>query len=924
MKKIAPQRLVFKTYFFVVLFFSILFIQKPSFSQTNDLSAIDIAYEKIVLDNGLTVIVHEDHKAPIVAVNVWYHVGSKNEKVGKTGFAHLFEHLMFNGSENYNDDYFKPFQKIGATDMNGTTNNDRTNYFENIPVSSFDLALWMESDRMGHLIGALDSAKLEEQRGVVQNEKRQGDNEPYSQVNELMSKNCYPAGHPYSWTVIGSMEDLDAATLEDVHEWFESYYGAANAVLCIAGDVETNAAIEKVKQYFGDIPSGPPVSKHESYIAKREGVVRQITQDRVPQARIYKVWNTPGWGTPCADMLNLVSDVLATGKNSRLYKRLVYEDQIATNVSAYIYPREIGGQFRVIATAKPGEDLSTVEAVIDEELQKFFAEGPTQDELKLVKTQYMARFIRGIERIGGFGGKSDILAMNEVYGGSPDFYKTTIERINNATAEDLHKVANDWLTDGEYILEVHPFPEYKTGESVVDRSSLPESLTAPAPVFPDIQKHTLSNGLQVILAERHAVPIVSFELMVDAGFAAEQNFPAGTANLTLNMLDEGTESRDALTINKELNMLGATISSGSDLDVSYVLLSALKENLGKSLEIYADVLLNPSFPENEFDRLQKQQLATIQQEMATPIGMAVRLLPQYLYGKDHAYGRSFTGSGTAESVAAITPAVLAKFHDTWFKPNNSTLVVTGDVSMNEIIPLLENQFDNWKKGNTHKNTIAVLPQKEKSSIYLIDKPDSPQSFILAGNLSPSRADNDYLGIKMLNMVMGGQFTSRLNMNLREGKHWSYGVRSLILDARAQSPFIVVAPIQGDKTAEAVLEIKRELSDAANSKPVTNTELNNVKQNEILSLPGSWETVQSVGFSLEEMIKYGLPENYFSEYPDKIKNLDLNDIENAQKKVLFPDQMVWMIVGDRSKIETSLNELGMGPVSVIDVEGNLVQ
>jgi len=381
---------------------------------------VDIPFQKFTLDNGLVLLVHEDHKAPIVAFNVWYHVGSKNEVAGKTGFAHLFEHLMFNGSENYNDDYFKPMQKIGATDLNGTTNEDRTNYFENVPVSALDLVLWMESDRMGHLKGAISQAKLDEQRGVVQNELRQYHNEPYSVAEELIIRGTYPPGHPYSWPVVGSIEDLSNAKLDDVHKWFSSYYGPNNAVVVVAGDIDAKTALEKVKKYFGDIPPSPPISRHATWVAKRTGTHRENAQDRVPQARIYKVWNVPGWGTMCADNLNLVSSILADGKTSRLYKRLVYDDQLATSVKAYIDEREIAGLFTIQADAKPGVELSKVEKAIDEELAKFLAEGPTAKELERVKTQFAAGFVKGVERIGGFGGKSDILASSMVNGGSPD------------------------------------------------------------------------------------------------------------------------------------------------------------------------------------------------------------------------------------------------------------------------------------------------------------------------------------------------------------------------------------------------------------------------------------------------------------------------------------------------------------------------
>ena len=291
---------------------------------------IDVPHQKFVLDNGLTLIVHEDHKAPIVAVNVWYHVGSKNERPGKTGFAHLFEHLMFNGSEHYDDDYFQPLERVGATDMNGTTNNDRTNYFQNVPSSALDLVLWMESDRMGHMIGAITQAKLDEQRGVVQNEKRQGENQPYGRARILIAENTYPAGHPYSWSVIGSMDDLQAASLDDVHQWFRDYYGAANVVLSIAGDVDTADVKARVEAFFGDIPSGPPVERQQVRIAKRSGTQRQRIEDNVPQARVYNVWNVPQWGSAPSDYLSLVAGILGSGKTSRLDKRLVYDDQIAT------------------------------------------------------------------------------------------------------------------------------------------------------------------------------------------------------------------------------------------------------------------------------------------------------------------------------------------------------------------------------------------------------------------------------------------------------------------------------------------------------------------------------------------------------------------------------------------------------------------
>ena len=754
---------------------------------------VDIPFQKFVLPNGLTLIVHEDHKAPIVAVNVWYHVGSKNEKPGKTGFAHLFEHLMFNGSENFNDDYFKAMERIGATDMNGTTNEDARTIFRTFPSRPLDVALWMESDRMGHLLGVIDKARLDEQRGVVQNEKRQGENQPYGVAYELAPKSTYPAGHPYSWTVIGSMEDLNAASLEDVKDWFKTYYGAANATIVLAGDIDVATAKAKVEKYFGDIPSGPPVARHQTWIAKRSGTHRQRVEDRVPQARIYKIWNVPQNGSPEFEFLNLVSDVLGAGKNSRLYTRLVYKDQIATAVSSSVDPKEIGGQFNIEVTARPGEDLAKIEKAIDEELARFLAEGPTEKEMQRIKTQYVASFVRGIERIGGFGGKSDILAQNQVYFGDPAHYKTTLQRVREATAQNLLNTAKQWLSDGVYILEVHPFPQYKTISSDVDRKKLPEPSAAPEVKFPDLQRATLSNGLKVILAERQSIPVLNFNLLVDAGYAADQFATPGTAKLAMAMLDEGTKKRSSLQISEELALLGATLSSGSNLDVSTVSLSALKSNLDASLDILADVVLNPSFPEADFKRLQKQQLDGIQAEKAQPVQMALRVFPQYLYGKNHAYGNPLTGSGTSASVSKLTRADVEKFHQTWFKANNATLVIVGGTTLAEITPKLEQLFKGWQKGEVPKKNVGQVAQQTKPVVYLMDRPGSQQSIIFAGHVAPPKANPDEIAIETMNNILGGTFTSRVNMNLREDKHWSYGAFTILFGARGQRPFIAYAP-----------------------------------------------------------------------------------------------------------------------------------
>jgi zinc protease len=888
-------------------------------------NAIEVPYTKYVLSNGLTLIVHEDHKAPIVAVNVWYHVGSKNEKPGKTGFAHLFEHLMFNGSENFDDDFFKATEKVGATDMNGTTSEDRTNYFENAPKDALDFLLWLESDRMGHLLGAITKAKLDEQRGVVQNEKRQYENQPYGVAHELLQKNTWPPNHPYSWTVIGSMEDLNAASLDDVKEWFKDYYGAANAVLTIAGDVKPEEVLAKVQKHFGWIPSGPPVARHEAWVARRTGSHRQRAEDRVPQARIYKSWNIPQYGTRDANLLNLVSDVLAQGKSSRFYKRLVYQDQIATDAQAYVDLKEVGGQFGIVATARPGEDLAKVEKALDEELAKFIAEGPTKDEMERAKTQFEAGFVRGIERIGGFGGKSDILAHNFVFTGKPDYHKVLLEETRNATAKDLQRAAREWLSDGVYILEIHPFPKYAEVGKDVDRKSVPYPDLKPEVKFPALQRTQLANGLKIVFAERHAVPTVQFNLMVDAGYAADQFASPGTAKLAMNMLDEGTKTRDTLEISDDLARLGATLNTAADLDSSYASLNALKSKLDESLAVFADVVLNPSFPDDEFKRLQKQTLAAIQREKTEPSTMAMRIFPTLLYGKEHAYGNPFTGSGTEANVAKLATSDLRKFYDTWMKPNNATMVIVGDTTLEEITPKLDKLFRNWKQGEVPKKNIAKLAKSaSKPGVYLIDRPGSIQSIIFAGELAPPKNNPEEIAIETMNNILGGEFTSRINMNLREDKHWSYGSHSFISGAKAQRPFLTMAPVQTDKTKESLVEVMKELKGILADKPITPDELKKAQVNQTLRLPGAWETASAVASSIGQIVRFGLPEDHFQTYPAKVRALTQERLAEAAKTVIHPDKLIWVVVGDRAKIESGIRELDMGELHLLDADGNPVK
>ena len=892
----------------------IAFVFAPLFAQD-----IDISFKKFVLGNGLTLVVHEDHKAPIVAVNVWYHVGSKNERPGKTGFAHLFEHLMFGGSEHFQGRYIDAMERIGATDLNGTTNEDRTNFFENVPVSALDYTLWMESDRMGYMIGAIDQKTLDLQRGVVQNEKRQGENEPYGLVNEQIDHDTHPAGHPYSWSVIGSMEDLNAASLNDVHEWFKTYYGPSNAVLMVAGDVDPETVHQKVEKYFGEIPPGPPVARQRAWIAKMTGSHRAVLQDRVPQARIVKAWNMPEYGAVDSDYLDLVSDVLASGETSRLYKRLVYDDQLATDVAAYVDPREIGGQFLIQATARPGVALAKVEKAIDEELARFLAQGPTVQEVQRVRTRYLANFIRQADRIGGFGGKSDVLAMAQVYLGDAAAYKTKLARVREVTAAKLQGAAKRWLSDGVYVLEVLPFGDSNAATQTADRSKPPEIGQPPELRLPKLDRVTLSNGLKVVLAERHEIPVVNLCLLVDSGYAADPSAAPGTATLAATLLNKGTKTRTALEISEQLAQLGANLDVSASVDSIEARLSALKANLDASLDIFADLALGPTFPQSDFLREQKQQLAAIDREKSEPMDTAMRILPALIYGKGHAYAEPWTGSGTAASVSKLTREDMVKFHATWFKPNHSTLIVAGDTNLAELRPKLEKLFAAWQPGEPPKKNIATVALADKPVVYLVDRPGSEQSLILAGNVAPPKNNPDEITIVTMNNILGGDFGARINMNLREDKHWSYGAETFLLNARGQRPFLVYAPVQTDKTKESLAEVDKELRGILGNRPATDAELNKVKGSETLRLPGSRETIGQVLDMMVNLVQFGLPDDYYQTYAAKVRALTLPDIAKAALQVVQPAHLVWVVVGDRAKIEAGVRELGLGEVRLLNPE-----
>lgn len=879
---------------------------------------IDIPATKIILKNGLTLVVHEDHSAPLVAVNIWYHVGSKNEPKGRSGFAHLFEHLMFNGSENFNGDFFKATQKIGASEQNGTTWWDRTNYYQTVPKGALDSILWLESDRMGHLLGAIDQAKLDEQRSVVKNEKRQGDNSPYAAADDLVIRATTPQGHPYDHSTIGSMEDLDAASLDNVKEWFRAWYGPSNAVLVLAGDITPDEARAKVDKYFGDIAPGAPVIQPQRWIPKMSGTVREKAYDRVSQAKLIRTWNVAEYISPDSDHLQFLSALLAGDKNSRLYKRLVIDEQLATSVEAGLQTRELGGQFQIEAMVKPGKDITRVEAIVDEELKRLIETGPTAAEMARVRTSTLASFARSLE---GVSSKASQLAESEVYYGRYDGWKLGFERFKNATPADIQRVGKTWLTDGDYVLHMLPFGEMTANSAGADRTKMPMPEKAVAATFPLVERATLPNGMNLVVARRAGIPVVNFTMLVNTGTPADFAVIApGTGGLAMNLMDEGTTTRSGEQIVAQSGGLGAKLSTGGGGETSFASLSALKPALKASLALYADVVMNPAFRQSDIERLKGQTVAGIAAAKQDP-GQAVRrVLPKLVFGADNAYGQITTEA----AIQSIGRPQVAAFHSRWFHPNNATLIVTGDTTLADVRPQVEAAFAAWKQAPVPERIAPRAAPATKSTVYLIDKPGAPQSVIRAALLAPPRIEGDEIAREAMNTTLGGSFTSRINMKLREEKGWAYGAGSgLGGGGRGARLFSASASVQADKTAESMSEIAVLLRGVTSDRPINAAEFASAKDTMSLGLSSDWSTSDGVAQYLADQIATGLADDYWQSYPEAVTSKNLDEINAAGSALLANRPLIWLVAGDRAKIESKVRALNLGELRVIDADGNPV-
>ncbi|MBA3510655.1 MAG: insulinase family protein [Sphingomonas sp.] len=893
---------------------------------------VAIPHQSFRLANGLTVLVHEDRKAPVVAVSTWYNVGSKDEPKGKTGFAHLFEHLMFNGSENLPGDFFEYLQQIGATDYNGTTHFDRTNYFQTVPTGALERALFMESDRMGFLLGAVTQQKLDNQRGVVQNEKRQGDNQPGGLVFYEILENLFPQGHPYRHSPIGSMADLDAASLADVKTWFRDNYGPNNAVLVLAGDIDAATARPLVEKYFGEINQGPVNLPADASVPVLTAPKTVVMKDRVAAVSVQRYWPMPGILDRQLVALDIAGSILGGLASSRLDNVLVRDEKVAVGVTAGNIPFQRVGIFTATATVKPGVDPALVERRLDELIRQFISQGPNEDEVRRAATSEVAQRIRGLEQVGGFGGKAVALAEGQIYSGDSDFYRKTLATYASITPADVRAAMNEWLTKPSLTIRLEPGdrPDYQEakavaqatkkgdGKIVVSKKREIPPLGPMAPLdFPDVSHVTLANGVKVHYAQRTAVPVTQVALSFNAGYSADAPDSRGLQNLTMGLLDEGTATRSSQQIAEEMERLGAQINAGGSADRSTVRMSTLSANLGPSLDLLADVVRNPAFADAELNRVRSQTLTAIQQQLKDPNGMANRALPALLYGPTHPYAT--TAAGDPAAVTRFTRADLIGFQQRWLRPDNVEVFVVSDRPLAEIQAELDARFGQWSPPPVARGTkqFSAAPARlENPKIYLIDRPQSPQSVILGGQVTPVDPRSDVTALTSANDVIGGGFLARINMNLRETKGWSYGVRGTMQLHENIVPYIVSAPVQADRTADAIRELAKDYSAFLGSQGTTEEELKRITANNIQQLPGRFETSDAVMAAMQTNALLGRPDNYYELLADKYRALTRASLDQAARAAIAPRGFVWVVVGDAAKIRPQLAKLRM-PIEVIE-------
>ncbi len=885
-----------------------------------------IEFEKYTLPNGLQVILHVDRKLPVVHVNQWFHVGSKNEKPGRTGFAHLFEHMMFQGSANAKEEYFSYVERAGANlregGVNGTTNSDRTNYFATVPSANLENLLWLESDRLATLLEVTDEAKLDNQRDVVKNERRQGlENQPYGRWYELMSENLFPVGHPYSWPVIGSMADLTAATLEDVKEFFRTYYSPNNLSLVIAGDFDPAEAKRLVENYFGPIPPGPALARPDRWVPRLDTVKVLEIADRVPQERVYFAWPTPPFYEAGDAELDMAAGILADGLSSRLSRALVYDRQLASSVNAFQVSQEIAGFFVVIGTARPGVPLEQVEEGILAEIARLAKEGPTAAELARARVKHEFTFVSGLESIGGFGGKSDLLNQYNTFLGDPGRFEWDLERYAALTPEAVQQAVASWLdVPGRLVLRFRPEVSGRASEATIDRAQIPalgEDKTFDAP---EVARAALDNGLEVLVVERDDLPKVAVSFVTRAGVAADPAGKEGLANLTLTTIDLGTKSRQALEIEQALGDLGTELTGGAGREASTLSMEVLSRNLASALSIFADVVRNPIFPQSEVDRERQRTLDALAQQARNANAVAARVRGRLAFGPGHPYGKPT--AGLPSTVESITREEITAFWSSNWKPASSALIFVGDISLAEAVAHAQREFGSWSGGAAPAVAIPAAAPAPAGRIYLVDRQDAAQTVVTQFLPAPKRATDDRHALALADAVWGGGgFGTRLNLNLREDKGYSYGVFSNLARYRDGGAWWAGGGVQTDKTKESLVEFEKEMDAFAGGKPITPEEFETARLRKLRGYAQQFEAYGRVAQQIADLWTIGLPMSELQAESDALAGLSLDEVRAAAARWAKADQASILVVGDRAKIESGLAELG--PVVLLDDEGNPV-
>jgi zinc protease len=893
-----------------------------------------IAFEKFRLPNGLEVILVEDKRLPLVAVNLWYHVGPAQEKPGQTGFAHLFEHMMFQGSKHAPEDaHLQMLEGAGATDLNGTTDFDRTNYFETVPSNQLELALWLESDRMGFLLETLDQAKLSNQQDVVRNERRQSvENRPYGLVDEGLYHTLFPKGHPYYASVIGSHADIESIKLGDVTEFFKRYYSPGNASLAIVGDYDKSRIKALVTKYFGPIPAGPKVEPVKVTTPPITSERRLVVTDKVELPRVILAWLTPPIYQPGDAEADLVGQILGGGKSSRLYQKLVYEQQIAQDVSASQYSLMLGSVFSIEVTARPGVKPEQLEQAVDAELLRLRESGPTAEELERARNTILSSLVRGLERLGGFGGVADLLNRYNHYLGDPGYLPKDIARYRAQTPATLKAFAEKTFhknnravvygVPGEKKIEDVPAGPRATATATAAAAAPGPAVpgqewraTPPGPgpssalMLPKPQQFKLDNGLTVYVLPQRQLPVVSANLIVLAGSDRNPLEMPGLASFTADMLDEGTKTRKPLDIARDLASLGATLSAGSTTDYSAVSLRSLTHTADAAFGLLADVVLNPAFPAEEVERVRASRLTQLVQQRENPTAIAQRVFNDALYGPGHPYG--YTELGTQKSVQAIGPAQLRSFWSTGYTPGNSALVIAGDVDVAGARALAQKHFGAWQGAATTGRAVDVT-QATAGKLLIVDRGTAPQTALRIGMVGVPRSSPDYVPITIMNNALGGLFASRINLNLREKNGYTYGASSGFGFRRGPGPFVVGTNVRSDVTGPAVKEIYSELR-RIRAEPVTPAELTLARDALTRSLPGLFETTSDAASTASQLFVYGLGLDYFNTLPARVDAVTAADVQRVASQYVVPEKLVVVAVGDKAAIEPQLRELDLGPV-----------